>query len=106
MAELLKNEFRCEQITRPWNDYSPISGITGTLTVKNFIKDNAQRAKGENMCDCVEKIEEKLTEKCKEQTFRKSFKSVEIDRAMILVDNGLMLRTYSKAIIELEGQKK
>jgi len=58
------------------------------------------------MCDCIEKIEKRLDERCKAQEFRKPYESVEIEQAFVLDGTVMTTKTYSKAIITLTGQKK
>lgn len=58
------------------------------------------------MCDCIKKLKKKLDENCKTQTFRKPYEKVEIEQAFVMDGNKMKLRTYTKAIVTLTGQKK
>ena len=58
------------------------------------------------MCDCITRIEEKLTEKCKEKRFNKPFEKVDLETSLVIIGNKLEARTFCRAFITLTGQKK
>ena len=55
-------------------------------------------------CDCIKNFEEKLTEKFKDEKFRKPFESLKLDTIFTMPDFKQI--TYTSVIITLKGQKK
>lgn len=60
------------------------------------------------MCNCIKKIEEKLTEDCEKRKYRKPFEKVVLDKAFVQIGDGSVmgLRTYSRAFVTLTGRRK
>ncbi len=59
------------------------------------------------MCDCIKIIEGKLSKKClKEKGFNKPFKKVELEKSFYIINDKMLSKTFSNALITLEGQKK
>ncbi len=58
------------------------------------------------MCNCIKEAEEKLTENCKKETYRKPFENVRLQKHSVIATGTFKTATYSTALIKLTGQKK